>query len=243
MRSRGLIFVVFLSIIWTVMPTTGHCRFGNIIEKFKTIIGPSKLTENDIIQGLKDALQIATGSAVETVSQVGGYYQNPDIQIPLPGPVQKMEKVLRATGLGSQVDAFKLSMNQAAERAAPEAKALFWDAIKQMTFSDARTILEGNDHAATSYFKNKTVNQLQEIFKPIAHNTMSEVGVTRTYQAIDEGIRKIPFADRLSFDLDQYVTDRSLDGLFFMIAQEETKIRNDPAARVTDLLKKVFGGN
>ncbi|MBN1931324.1 MAG: DUF4197 domain-containing protein [Desulfobacterales bacterium] len=243
MRSGGLIFFVLWVGIWAITPLPAYSQFENILKTFKKASGNSELTENNVVQGLKDALQIATDSAVESVAQVGGYYQNPDIQIPLPGPVQKMEKVLRATGFGSQVDAFKLSMNQAAEQAAPQAKSLFWDAIKLMTFSDARTILNGGDHAATTYFKDKTFNRLQEIFKPIVHNKMSEVGVTRTFQTIDEAIGKIPFADPLTFDLDQYVTHSSLEGLFFMIAQEEKKIRQDPATRVTDLLKKVFGDN
>ena len=111
-----------------------------------------------------------------------------------------------------------------------------------MTFADARKILNGADNEATLYFKGKTSDRLQRLFKPIAHDAMSEVGVTRNYQQLDAKVRSIPFADRFSFDLDQYVTEGALEGLFYMLAQEEKKIRQDPAARVTDLLKKVFGG-
>jgi hypothetical protein len=131
-------------------------------------------------------------------------------------------------------------MNRAAERAAPEAKPIFWDAIKQMSFADARQILDGPDDAATRYFQDKTSSRLQKIFKPITRKAMSEVGVTRYYQSLDAKIRTIPFADQMSFDLDQYVTHQALSGLFVMLAEEEKKIRRDPAARVTDLLKKVF---
>ncbi len=152
-----------------------------------------------------------------------------------------MEKLLRTAGYGPQVDAFDLSMNRAAEQAATEAKPIFWDAIKQMTFDDARRILDGKDNEATLYFRDKTENRLKEIFKPIVHKTMSRVGVTRRYQELDGAVRSIPFAGNLSFDLDQYVTDGALDGLFLMLAEEERKIRQDPAARVTDLLKEVFG--
>jgi hypothetical protein len=144
-------------------------------------------------------------------------------------------------GYGPKVDEFELSMNRAAEKAAPKAKALFFDAIKQMTFSDARKILQGQDNEATLYFKDKTSNRLHEIFKPIVRRVMSEVGVTRTYQELDAKVRSIPFTDRLSFDLDNYVTNKALDGLFLMVAEEERKIREDPTARVTDLLKEVFG--
>ena len=132
-------------------------------------------------------------------------------------------------------------MNSAAEVAAPQARVIFLDAIKEMTISDAQSILDGPDDAATHYFKDKTYGRLGETFKPVVHKSMSEVGVTRNFQAIDEEARQMPFVDGFSFDLDQYVTDGALDGLFSMVAQEEKKIRRDPAARVTGLLKEVFG--
>ena len=205
--------------------------------------GEKALSDEDIVDGLKQALEVGTANAVTTVSRTDGYFKNSEIKIPLPENVQKFEKVLRATGFGNQVDEFVLSMNRAAERAAPRAKSIFWDAIKAMTFSDARQILDGPDDAATRYFEDKTSKRLQEIFKPITHQAMSEVGVTRYYQSIDSKIKTIPFADQMSFDLDQYVTSKSLDGLYLMLAEEERKIRRDPAARVTDLLKKVFATN
>jgi hypothetical protein len=169
-----------------------------------------------------------------------GYYGNPKLKIPLPQSVQTVEGVLRATGFGAPVDAFELSMNRAAEQAAPEAEALFVDAIKAMTISDAKQILKGADNAATVYFKDKTSSQLQGIFKPIVHASMETVGVTQTYQSVSEKIQTIPFAANYALDLDAYVTEKSIDGLFIRLAEEEARIRNDPAARVTDLLKKVF---
>ena len=208
----------------------------------KALSGERSLSEADIVQGLKEALHIGTAKAIEKVSTINGYYKNPKIKIPLPERVQKVEKLLRTAGYGAQVDSFELSMNRAAEKAAPKAKTLFWDAIKGITFSDAKRILKGRDNEATLYFKDKTFNRLHEIFKPIVHNAMHQVGVTRTYQNLDAQVRSIPFAERLSFDLDQYVTGRALDGLFLMLAEEEAKIRRDPAARITDLLKMVFGG-
>ena len=207
----------------------------------KALGGGEGLTNDDIVSGLREALEVGTRNAVATVSQTDGYFKNPLIRIPLPENVQKVEKLLRATGFGSQVDAFALSMNRAAERAAPEAKSIFWDAIRQMTFTDAREILDGADDAATLYFKDKTSERLQALFKPITHQAMSEVGVTRSYQTLDAKIQTMPLAEPLRFDLDQYVTDKALAGLFLMLAEEEKKIRTDPAARVTDLLQKVFG--
>ncbi len=131
-------------------------------------------------------------------------------------------------------------MNRAAEKAAPEAKSAFWDAIKQMSFTDARKILEGRDNEATLYLKDKTFDRLGRTFKPIVHDSMSRIGVTQQYQDLNTKLSSIPFTKTLSFDLDQYVTEGALDGLFYMLAEEERKIREDPAARVNDLLKRVF---
>ena len=212
----------------------------SIKDTVKSLGGEKGLADADIVDGLKEALQIGTTNAVSLTSKADGYYKNPNIKIPLPENVQKVEKLLRATGFGPKVDDFELSMNRAAERAAPEAQSIFGDAIKQMTFTDARKILDGGDNEATLYFKDKTSERLMEAFKPITRQAMSEVGVTSSYQALDDKVKTIPFADKMSFDLDQYVTDKALNGLFFMLAEEEKKIRQNPAARVTDLLKKVF---
>jgi hypothetical protein len=210
---------------------------------FRSIFGSSggKLSDSKIIRGLKEALEIGTGNAVEMVSKLDGYYKNPDIKIPLPKAVQKVEAVMIAMGYGPEVDAFSQSMNRAAEKAAPEAKSLFWNAIKEITFDDARTILKGRDNEATLYFEDKTRGRLHELFMPLVHTAMEGVGVTRTYQELHASISTIPFADRLNLDLDQYVTEKALDGLFYMVSEEERKIRKDPAARVTKLLKDVFG--
>lgn len=204
--------------------------------------GSAALTNDEIIAGLKEALGVGTEKAVAVVSKTDGYYRNSDIKIPLPESVQKVEKLLRATGYGKQVDDFELSMNRAAERAAPEAQSIFGDAIKQMTFTDANEILNGPDNAATLYFEDKTSSRLREIFKPIVKDAMGQVGVTRSYKDLNAKAASMPFGKSVSFDLDQYVTDGSLKGLFKMLAEEEKKIRTQPAARVSDLLKKVFSG-
>jgi len=241
-RFCGIIMVITLLSIVRIGPADAKFGFEDILKDAKKAVGlGGEMSESKIIEGLKEALEIGTSNAVKLVSKMDGYYGNPQIKIPLPDSVKKVEKALRAVGYGSKVDAFELSMNRAAEKAAPEAKALFMDSIKQMSFEDARKILNGRDNEATLYFEDKTRHKLTEIFKPIVHSSMSQVGVTRQYQALDAKVRTIPFTESLSFDLDQYVTDGALNGLFFMLAEEERKIRQDPAARVTDLLKEVFG--
>jgi hypothetical protein len=240
MKSR------FFLLMGVLLALAGHDAYaqplGDVLKGLQKGIGSgSTVSDAEIVKGLKEALQIGTGTAVQTVSKVDGYYKNPQIRIPLPGTVQKSEKILRAVGYGPKVDEFELSMNRAAEKAAPQAKGLFLDAIKQMTFTDARKILNGGDNAATLYFKEKTSPRLREISKPIVHQTMGEVGVTRSYQELEQSARSVPFAGTFTLDLDQYVTDKALDGLFIMVGEEEKKIRQDPVARTTDILKKVFG--
>jgi hypothetical protein len=234
-----MICLFALSAVAVVPASSGWGDFLKDVQK--ALSGEQSVSEADIVQGLKEALHIGTAKAIEKVSAINGYYKNPKIKIPLPERIQKVEKLLRTAGYGAQVDSFELSMNRAAEKAAPKAKTLFWDAIKGITFSDAKRILKGRDNEATLYFKDKTFSRLHEIFKPIVNKTMSQVGVTRGFQDLNAKLNKIPFVERVSFDLDQYVTQGALDGLFLMLAEEEAKIRRDPAARVTDLLKRVFG--
>lgn len=245
-RRRGLTIVALFIAVFYLRFNPAQAGFSDFLkgatEKLAgSPTSTSGASDGDIVQGLKQALQIGTARAVETVSATNGFYDNPKIKIPLPGAVQKVEPALRLVGYGDKVDAFELSMNRAAEKATPQAKALFVDSIKAMSFDDARKVLSGGDNAATQYFEEKTSGQLQEMFKPIVNQTMAEVGVTRAYQDLDAKVQTIPMAGNMRFDLDQYVTDRTMSGLFTMLGEEETKIRQDPAARTTDLLKEVFG--
>jgi len=202
----------------------------------------SSLPEARVADGLKEALTVGAVNAVGLVSRQDGFWGNPQIRIPLPGSIEKVAPMLRAVGYGEQIDAFELSMNRAAEKAAPVARDMFVGAVEQMTFEDAGKILSGGDNAATDYLREKTGAKLGQAFKPIVRQSMSDVGVTRAYQDLTASAAAVPFAQIVNFDLDQYVTDRSLDGLFWMIGQEEAKIRHDPAARVTGLMQEVFGG-
>ncbi len=221
-----------------------YAKWGELLDTLNKAVGQNDgLSTGEIVDGLKEALEIGTDKAVKLVGKEGGYSQNPQIKIPLPGSVEKVQGMLRALGYGHQLDEFDKSMNRAAEVAAPKAKAIFWDSIKQMSFSDARGILDGGDMAATNYLKEKSSGQLEEVFRPIIHKAMGEVGVTKRYQELSKPIENLPFADGAVPDLDGYVTDGALNGLFYMLGQEEKKIRQNPAARATDLLKKVFGGS
>jgi hypothetical protein len=195
-----------------------------------------------VASGLKEALSIGTDNAVTSTSAMDGYFKNQIIKILMPDKIQDAANMLGKIGYQKQVDNFVLSMNRAAEKAAPTAKSFFVDAIKAMTFEDAKKILSGSDTAATEYFKSKTFNKLYNAFKPTVSKSMNEVGVTRSYKEMTgKYTSAVPFGKMESLDLDQYVTNKALDGLFYMVGQEEKKIRTDPAARVTDLLKNVFG--
>ncbi|HEX7766499.1 MAG TPA: DUF4197 domain-containing protein [Nitrospira sp.] len=201
---------------------------------------PASLTQDQIAAGLKEALRIGTEHATALTGKPDGYYRNPSIRIPMPEQLQAFERGLRIFGFGPQVDEFVLSMNRAAEQAAPQAAEIFVGAIDQMTFADAQQILSGPDRAATEYFKAKTSAQLTAAFRPHVERAMNQVGVTRQYKELVQRYRTIPFPKTELVDLDQYVVGKGLEGLFLMLGQEEEAIRQNPAARVTDLLKKVF---
>lgn len=198
-------------------------------------------TADNTIAGLKEALSVATANAVLDVSKVNGYLKNRAIKILLPEEIQKTMKVARKIGLGRLVDSFEESMNQAAEKAAPQARAIFLDAVRNITFDDALKILNGGDTAATDFLKSKTYHNIHAAFQPLIAQSMAQVGVTRLYQQVVGPVQALPFQKPVTLDLDAYVTGKALDGLYFVVAEEEKKIRTDPSARVTALLKEVFG--
>ena len=192
--------------------------------------------------GLKEALSIGIENTVQLLGRPDGYFRNELVKILLPPQLKTVERAMRLAGLSGVLDQFVQSMNRAAEAAAPFAKEIFVSAIKQITFDDARRILTGSDTAATEFFQTKTSSRLSELFKPVVQKTMSEVGVTKQYQTLTSRLKMIPFVKAESLDLDQFVVDQAMRGLFFTLAEEEKKIRTNPAARVTSLLKEVFGG-
>jgi hypothetical protein len=235
------LFVILCVLIcpWAVLDAAGD--WTDVLQKtLDSVSGGGQLDNADIVNGLKEALEIGTAQATQLAGQENGYFNNPAIKIPLPESMATTETLLRAAGMGDQLDAFVLSMNRAAEQAAPEAKSIFWDAIKQMQFDDAKRILNGRDNEATLYFQDKTTDQLTAVFKPLVNQSMESVGVTQQYHTLQTGAEAIPFLSDWLVDLDDYVTAQALEGLFFLVAEEEAKIREDPAARVTELLQKVF---
>jgi hypothetical protein len=200
----------------------------------------SGLSEGKIGAGLKEALQVATGRTVSLTGRPNGYFSNAAIKILMPEKLRSVEQGLRAIGYGPQVDEFVLSMNRAAEQAAPAAKQIFVDAITSMTFDDAKKIFSGGDTAATEFFKAKTTDKLTAAFRPVVDKTMARTGVVQQYQALIGRFDAIPFARSQTFDIDGYVTSKALDGLFHVLAEQEKLIRTDPAARTTALLREVF---
>ncbi len=203
--------------------------------------GRGGLSDVKIGSGLQEALKVGTENAVSETSAIDGFFLNKAIKILMPKSLQTIEKPLRLVGYGPQIDDFVLNMNRAAEKAVPFAKDIFWDAIGQMTFDDARKILNGSDTAATDYFKARTSKKLHAAFRPTVEDVMNQVGVNRQYNDLIGRYKDVPFAKNITFDVNQYVTEKATDGIFYVVAQEEKKIRNNPAARVTDLLKEVFG--
>ena len=199
------------------------------------------LSDAKIGSGLQEALKVGTENAVVQTSSVDGFLLNKAIKILMPKTLQNIEKPLRLVGYGPKIDEFVIGMNRAAEKAVPFAKQIFWDAIGQMTFDDVKKILNGSDTAATDYFKSKTTKNLQAAFLPSVTDVMNQVGVNRQYNDLIGKYKDVPFSKNIVFDVNQYVTEKATDGVFFVVGQEEKKIRTNPAARVSDLLKEVFG--
>ena len=200
----------------------------------------SGLSDDKIIAGLKQALQVSTSKAVALIGQPDGFLKNEAIKITLPPRLEAVGRGLRMLGMGQKVDDLEVGMNRAAEHATPEAKQIFLAALKKMSFEDARHILTGNDTAATEYFKRSSSADLTTAFSPIVHQSMERVGVVQQY---DRVIKSAPGGSTLAseFDLDKYVVGKTLDGLFYELGEEEKKIRKNPAAQTTALLKEVFG--
>ena len=199
------------------------------------------LNDAMIGSGLKEALSVGTRKAVRLVGKPGGYLDNEAIKILVPQNLRTVEKVARGLGQGARVDEFVASMNHAAENAAPEAETIFAEAVTEMTIDDARKLLNGGDTSITDYFKSKTSARLATAFRPHVEAAMSRNGVTQQYQALVGQMSWISFGNSSTMDINTYVVNKALDGLFYMLGQQEKEIRTNPAARTTALLKQVFG--
>lgn len=199
------------------------------------------MSSGTISSGLRQALTIGTQNAVAQTSKEGGYSNTPSLKIPLPQDLQKFADALKGIGLGAQVDELEKKMNEGAEKAAVSAGPIFINAIDDMSFSDANAILKGNLTAATKYFREQTYNQLKAEYSPIIGAALDQVGAVKLYNELYQKYSAIPLVPKLDLKLEDYVTEKALDGLFSVVADEEKKIRMYSASRNTELLKKVFG--
>ncbi len=214
---------------------------GSVLSALSTAGGTGGLDEATVAAGLKEALTLGSERAVASTSKPGGFLDNNLIRIAMPDELSTMSKTLRAIGFGSQIDAMEVGMNRAAERASEEAKPVLIDAVSQMTLTDAMGILRGGDTSATDYFRSKTSDSLRAKFLPIIQEKMNQVGLYQQYNQLMGTYNALPLVKKSTFDLDNYVADQGLNGLFSTLGREEQSIRANPAARTTELLKTVFG--
>ncbi|NCP46357.1 MAG: hypothetical protein COW67_01055 [Flavobacteriales bacterium CG18_big_fil_WC_8_21_14_2_50_32_9] len=219
----------------------GCAEMTSVLNEVNNSTSTPSLTNSEVISGLKEALTIGTNNSTALTSRLDGFYKNPEIFIPFPAEAIKVKEKVEAIGMKKQVDEFVLTLNRAAETASKEAAPIFVDAIKNMSIADGFAILKGNNNAATQYLREKTSASLKIKFNPIVKNAISTVEVTKYWNPIISAYNKIPFTEKQNPDLEDYVTTKAMDGLFLMIQKEEANIRLNPAARVTDILKKVFG--
>ncbi len=213
----------------------------NAKKMLNTATAAGGFTEKDAADAIKEALVNGTGESVKFVSALNGYLGNPEIRIPFPREAKDVETKLRAIGMGKKVDEFNESMNRAAEQAANEAKSIFISAIKGLTVKDAINIVKGENNAATLYLQRTTSPDLEVAFQPKIKASLDNVNATKYWGDLITAYNKIPLVKKQNPNLTEYVTGKAIDGLFVMIAKEELKIRQNPAARTSELLKKVFG--
>jgi len=238
--------IVAMTVVNSISPVWAENNW--LLEKAKTFkdnklnsITQTKLSDTKIGDGLKEALRVGITNTIRKTGQNDGFLKNEAIKIQFPENLRTLEKGLRAVGMNKPLDEFVLSMNRSAEKAVPLASGIFTDAIFNMSIQDARKILNGSDSAVTSYFKDKTYQKLKQAFIPMIEKSLGEYDITKKYNHIVGRYNALPMVKKVpAFDPKEYVLNKSLDGLFFVLAEEETKIRKDPSARVTDLLKQVF---
>jgi hypothetical protein len=232
------IALIFLFITHFVASSQAQFDLGKVLGKSKG--NNTGLGQNEIVQGLKEALNVGISNGSAEASKVDGFFNNELIKIAVPPEAQKVAETLRKMGLGDQVDKFTLSLNRAAEDAAKKSKPIFVKAITSMTVPDALSILKGQDDAATQYLKKSTNDELFKTFFPVVDSTLNLNKATEYYTDIVNTYNQIPLVKKVNPNLKEYATQKTIDGLYVLIAQEEKKIRENPAARVSDLLKKVF---
>jgi hypothetical protein len=242
----GIVSVLGLSVVGV-----GWAQF-DIFKQGKRWIEQSGITGGDaagslsnaeIGDGLKEALRVGTETVVTKVGRPGGFNADPAIHIPLPESLGKARSALSMLGMSSTLDDLELRLNKAAETATPKAKELFWQAISEMTLDDVKGIYNGPDDAATRYFQRKMTPELERQMAPIVQESLAEVGAIQAYDRVMGRYQSIPYLPDVKANLTEYVVEKGSDGIFYYLAIEEAKIRQDPAKQTTALLKKVFGSN
>ncbi len=242
---KNLLITAF--ILSMVLPA--QAQFGKLLQQAEDAVntvtgsgGSGSLSNEQIISGLKEALSIGSENAGRSASKPDGYYRNPKIMIPFPPEVNQVKTTVEKVGLKPQVDKFVMTLNRAAEEAAKEAAPIFLNAITSMDISDGLNILNGPDNAATKFLQDGTTPQLKAKFEPVVKKAIDKVQLTKYWNPIVTQYNRVPFVQKVNPDLEAYVLDKALIGLFTLVAEEEAKIRKDPAARISDILKQVFGG-
>jgi hypothetical protein len=239
-----------LAVCLAVPAVTAASAQGGLFDKAKDVLGTfgesspgtTRLTTGEIASGLREALRVGTERVVAQVGTLDGFNGDPAIHIPLPGALRSVQSALSRFGMAGLADDLETRLNRAAESAAPEAKELFWQAIIDMTLEDVQRLYDGPDDAATEYFKSKMSRPLAERMVPIVEHSLLDVGAIRSYDQMMGQYRALPFVPDVKADLTAYVVEKALDGIFHYVAKEEAAIRTNPAARTTDLLKRVFAG-
>lgn len=238
---RLLILLLIISVLGIQSCAGQKINLGKVLDGISKSVQGGSLSTDEVVSGLKQALQVGINKGADSASKLNGYFLNPIIKIPFPPEVVKVESALRKIGLGGEVDKFVMALNRGAEEAAKEAKPIFINAILSMNFSDAWAILKGEKNAATMYLKRTTSEQLIAAFSPVVEKALQKTQATRYYSDLANTYNKLPFVQKVNPDLKLYATQKAIDGLFILVENEEAKIRENPWARTTDLLKKVFG--
>ncbi|MBL4654905.1 MAG: DUF4197 domain-containing protein [Bacteroidia bacterium] len=240
---KTLSTILLLTIMFSCNAQINFKKLKEVGENTIKIAQPSALTEGEIIEGLKEALKVGAKNSTKAASKPDGFYKNKALFIPFPKEAQSAADKLKELGMEKQVNEFTMTLNRAAEEACKKAAPIFIDAILSMNISDAKGILKGSDTSATHYLRKSTRQQLFNQFAPIIEEALSKVGATKNWESLAGTYNKIPFVKKVNPDLKAYTTNLAIKGLFHLVSKEETKIRNNPAARVSEILKKVFGGN
>jgi len=241
MRKPSIVVISVLCFSLLACETTNTDEWLKVGQDIYGQVAGKPLTQQEIAAGLKQALEVGTNNVVAHIGKRNGFYRDSSIHIPLPDSLAKVQRTLKKVGLSAYLDELELSLNRAAEQAVPKAKRLFWQAINDMSWDDVMKIYNGPDDAATRYFRKKMTPALTREMYPVVQKTLASAGVIKAYDRVMKEYYSIPYVPKVKADMNDYVIQQSLDGMFYYLAKEEAAIRNDPMKRTTELLKRVFG--